>query len=145
MTTATQHAFRLAAPAIRIAPSLLSADFSRLSEDVVKIEAAGAEMIHLHVMDGHFVPNISFGVPDIKQHRPRSNSFFDAHLMISEPYWYSEPVIKAGCAHLMSHIEVDKRPRELVDKIHDLGAWKGVCLNPTSPVSSIESIIEIVD
>lgn len=137
--------FRLADPGIRIAPSLLSADFSKLAEDVAKIEAAGATMIHLDVMDGHFVPNISFGAPVIKSLRPRTKLFFDAHLMISEPARYAESFIKAGCDHLTFHIEVVNKPQELVDEIHRLGASAGVCLNPTTPLSAIEKVIKSVD
>lgn len=136
---------RLTEPGIRIAPSLLSADFSRLAQDVEKIEAAGATMLHLDVMDGHFVPNISFGIPVIKSLRPRTRLFFDAHLMISEPDRYAEPFVKAGCDHVTFHIEVANKPRELVDEIHRFGASAGVCLNPTTPVSAIEKILDIVD
>lgn len=137
--------FRLAEPAIRIAPSLLSADFSNPAEDLARIEAAGATMIHLDVMDGHFVPNISFGVPVIKSLRPRTSLYFDAHLMISEPGRYAEPFIKAGCDHLTFHIEVVNKPQELVDEIHRLGGSAGVCLNPTTPVLAIEKILKTVD
>lgn len=145
MTTATQPSFRLAAPAIRIAPSLLSADFSKLDRDVALIESAGVEMIHLDVMDGHFVPNISFGIPVIKSLRPKSNLFFDAHLMISEPGRYAEAFIKAGCDHLTFHIEVENNPRDLVGTIRGLGASAGVCMNPTTPVSAIEKVLADVD
>jgi|CXWL01.1.fsa_nt_gi ribulose-phosphate 3-epimerase len=146
MTAIAQHSkFRLATPEIRIAPSLLSADFSRLAENVARIEAAGATMLHLDVMDGHFVPNISFGVPVIRSLRPETRLFFDAHLMISEPARYAEAFIKAGCDHLTFHIEVADKPRELVDEIHRLGASAGVCLNPTTPVVAIEKILDVVD
>jgi len=145
MSQGPDSAFRLAVPGIRIAPSLLSADFSKLAEDLAGIEAAGAQMIHLDVMDGHFVPNISFGIPVVLSLRPKSKLFFDAHLMISEPDRYAEAFIKAGCDHLTFHIEVVNEPRKLVDKIRGLGASAGVCLNPTTPVSAIEKIIDSVD
>ncbi len=145
MTSKADPSFRLAMAETRIAPSLLSADFARLAEDVARIESAGATMLHLDVMDGHFVPNISFGVPVIRSLRPKTKLFFDAHLMISEPARYAEAFIKAGCDHLTFHIEVTDKPRELVDEIHRLGASAGVCLNPTTPVASIEKILDVVD
>lgn len=145
MSGVARPAFRLADPGVRIAPSLLSADFSKLDRDVALIESAGVDMIHLDVMDGHFVPNISFGVPVIKSLRPRTKLFFDAHLMISEPGRYAEPFIKAGCDHLTFHIEVENRPVELVETIHSLGASAGVCINPTTPVSAIERVLPVVD
>jgi ribulose-phosphate 3-epimerase len=128
-----------------MAPSLLAADFARLREQVAAVEAAGAEILHLDVMDGHFVPNISFGVPVIESLRPCSKMLFDAHLMITEPKRYAEAFVKAGADHITFHTEVTDNPRALVDQIRGLGASVGVCLNPTTPVSSIESILSSVD
>ena len=135
----------LATPGIRIAPSLLAADFARLAEQVALIESAGAEILHLDVMDGHFVPNISFGAPVIQALRPHSKMFFDAHLMISEPMRYAESFVKAGCDHITFHIEVTSEPAAVVDHIHALGVTAGVSLNPATPVSSIEPILDAVD
>lgn len=135
----------IATPGIRIAPSLLAADFARLAEQVALIESAGAEVLHLDVMDGHFVPNISFGVPVIQSLRPLSNMFFDAHLMISEPKRYAESFVTAGCDHVTFHIEVTSEPAAVVDHIHALGVFAGVSLNPTTPFSSIEPILDSVD
>jgi ribulose-phosphate 3-epimerase len=143
--TSSRPAFGLAAPAIRMAPSLLSADFARLADDVATIEAAGAHLLHLDVMDGHFVPNISFGVPVIRSLRPRTRLFFDAHLMISEPMRYTEAFVKAGCDHITFHIEVADKPAALVEHIHRLGVSAGVCLNPTTSIRVIEPILESVD
>ncbi len=137
--------FALASPGVRIAPSLLSADFSRLAEDVAVVESAGATVLHLDVMDGHFVPNISYGVPVIASLRPRTKSFLDAHLMIADPRRYAESFVKAGCDHITFHIETTTEPVELVDHIRSLGASVGVSLNPTTPVSAIESILDRVD
>lgn len=137
--------FKLALPGIRMAPSLLSADFSKLREDVERIERAGATVLHLDVMDGHFVPNISFGAPIIASIRDCSSMFFDAHLMIAEPKRYAEAFVKAGCDHLTFHIEVTDEPGAVVDHIRGLGVSVGVSINPTTPISKIEPIINDVD
>ncbi len=138
-------AFALSTPGIRIAPSMLSADFARLAEHVAKVESAGAEVLHLDVMDGHFVPNISYGIPVIASIRKQSTMFFDAHLMIEEPQRYAEDFVKAGCDHITFHIEVTNEPQAVVKHIRDLGVSVGVCLNPTTEIDTIESIIDQVD
>lgn len=141
-------AFALASPGIRIAPSLLAADFARLAESVAVVERAGAEVLHLDVMDGRFCPNISFGVPVIASLRPHSKMFFDAHLMIEEPKRYAEPFAKAGCDHITFHIEaseVKPDPMAVVDHIRSLGLSVGVCVNPTTPVDAIRAILPTVD
>lgn len=130
---------------VRIAPSLLSADFARLEEHVAVIERAGAEMLHIDVMDGHFVPNISFGVPIIAALRKRTKLFFDAHLMISDPLKYAESFAKAGCDLITFHIEVAPEPGKVVEHIRKQGVKVGVCLNPTTPDSTIDAIISDVD
>ncbi|MFQ5490328.1 MAG: ribulose-phosphate 3-epimerase [Phycisphaerae bacterium] len=135
----------LAEPRIRIAPSLLAADFSRLKDQVAIVEEAGAEVLHLDVMDGHFVPNISFGVPVIESLRPGSKLFFDVHLMISEPHRYAEAFAKAGADLITFHIEVADEPRELASHIRSLGSGVGVCLNPTTPVSAVAEVLPDVD
>jgi ribulose-phosphate 3-epimerase len=128
-----------------VAPSLLAADFSRLAEEMATVEAAGAEVLHLDVMDGHFVPNISFGVPVIRSLRKRSKMFFDAHLMITDPARYAEAFVEAGCDHLTFHAETVKSSQEAVERIRDLGVSVGVSLNPTTPAEALDSIIEAVD
>ena len=132
-------------PGIRIAPSLLAADFARLEQQVAVVESAGAEVLHLDVMDGHFVPNISFGAPVIASLRKCTKMFLDAHLMIAEPRRYAEAFVKAGCDHITFHIEVTNEPRVVVEHIRRLGVSVGVSLNPTTPVSTVESILDGVD
>jgi ribulose-phosphate 3-epimerase len=135
----------LAQPRIRMAPSLLSADFARLKDEIQRIEAAGAEILHLDVMDGHFVPNISFGVPVIEKLRPISKLFFDTHLMITDPVRYAEPFAKAGSDLLTFHIEVAPDPLAVVNHIRSVGVRVGVTLNPDTPVSSMRPVIGAVD
>ena len=130
---------------VRIAPSLLSADFARLADDVGAVEAAGCEVLHLDVMDGHFVPNISFGVPVIASLRKATKLVLDAHLMIAEPERYAEAFAQSGCDLLTFHIEVAEDPMAMVKHIRNLGVGVGVSLNPDTPASSIDSIIEEVD
>ena len=103
------------------------------------------EVLHLDIMDGHFVPNISFGVPVIASLRKRSKMFFDAHLMIEEPKRYAEAFVKAGCDHITFHIEVTDDPEAVVRHIRELGVSVGVSLNPTTEPDTIESIIDQVD
>jgi len=130
---------------IRIAPSLLSADFGRLAEDVGRIEAGGAEVLHLDVMDGHFVPNISFGVPVIEKLRPTSKLFFDTHLMITDPLKYAGPFAKAGSDLLTFHIEVAPEPMAIIEHIRSLDINVGITLNPGTPASAIAPAVEAVD
>jgi len=135
----------LAEPRIRVAPSLLAADFARLADHVRQVEDAGAEVLHLDVMDGHFVPNISFGVPVIEKLRPASKLFFDTHLMITDPVKYAEPFIKAGSDLLTFHIEVTDDPMKVVEHIRRLGARVGVSLNPGTEATALWPVIEAVD
>ncbi len=134
-----------AAPRLTVAPSLLAADFGRLHDEVAVIEQAGATILHLDVMDGHFVPNFSFGAPVIESLRKYTKLFLDAHLMIEEPKRYAEAFVEAGCDHITFHVEVVKDALELVEHIHGLGVSAGVALNPTTPASSIESILDRVE
>jgi ribulose-phosphate 3-epimerase len=129
---------------VRIAPSLLAADFANLGRAIEQVEGYGADLLHIDVMDGHFVPNISIGVPVIQSLRRASRLFFDAHLMISEPARYAEAFVRAGCDHLTFHIEAIENPKEVVRIIHDLGISAGVSLNPTTPAKDIWPIIDDV-
>jgi len=144
-TVTTAPAFKLQTPTIRIAPSLLAADFAGLSDQLALVENGGADLLHLDVMDGHFVPNISFGPCVIESLRPHSKLFFDAHLMIEEPQRYAEAFVKAGCDHITFHIEATDKPQDVIHAIRTLGASAGICINPKTPVSAIESVIADVD
>jgi ribulose-phosphate 3-epimerase len=130
---------------IEIAPSILSADFARLADEIAVIESAGVSMVHLDVMDGHFVPSITIGPPVIAKLRKYSSLVFDSHLMISEPAKYAERFVEAGVNHITFHIEAADEPEKLVDKIHQLGCTAGICLNPDTPVEAIEAVAPLCD
>jgi ribulose-phosphate 3-epimerase len=122
---------------VEIVPSVLAADFGCLAEEVAQVEAAGVKMIQFDIMDGHFVPNISFGPPLVAALRPRSTLVFDVHLMISEPRRYAEAFVRAGADHVTFHIETVERPLDLVDDLHKAGVTAGVALNPETNVLKI--------
>jgi ribulose-phosphate 3-epimerase len=130
---------------INIAPSILSADFSKLGEDIKTIEAAKGDMIHIDVMDGRFVPNISFGVPIIKCIRDITDLPFDVHLMIEEPSRYIKSFVDAGADIITVHIEADRHIDRTINYIKSLGAKASVALNPATPVNQIEQIFEMLD
>jgi ribulose-phosphate 3-epimerase len=130
---------------IEIAPSILSADFARLADEIAVIESAGVNIVHLDVMDGHFVPNITIGPPVIAKLRKYSNLVFDAHLMISEPAKYAQTFVEAGANHITFHIEVAEKVEDLIDELHALGVTAGICLNPETPVKAIEKIAPLCD
>ncbi len=130
---------------IEIAPSILSADFARLADEIAAIESAGVKMVHLDIMDGHFVPNITIGPPVVAKLRKYSSLVFDSHLMISEPAEYAERFVEAGVNHITFHIEAADEPEKLVDKIHEFGCTAGVCLNPDTPVEAVEAVAPLCD
>jgi ribulose-phosphate 3-epimerase len=130
---------------IEIAPSILSADFAKLADEIAEIESAGVKIVHLDVMDGHFVPNITIGPPVVAKLRRYSNLVFDAHLMISEPAKYARHFVEAGADHITFHIEVADQPEKLIDQIHKLGCTAGICLNPETPVKAIQKIAPLCD
>ena len=130
---------------IEIAPSILSADFARLADEIAVIASAGVNIVHLDVMDGHFVPNITIGPPVIAKLRKYSSLVFDSHLMISEPAKYVERFVEAGVNHITFHIEAADEPEKLIDKIHEFGCTAGICLNPDTPVKAIEVVAPLCD
>ena len=130
---------------IEIVPSVLSADFARLGDEIGQIASAGVKMVHLDVMDGHFVPNITIGPPVIAKLRKVSDLVFDAHLMISDPAQYAERFVEAGADHVTFHIEAADKPMAIIDKLHKLGRTAGICLNPDTPVEAIAQVAPLCD
>ncbi len=131
-----------------VAPSILSADFARLGEDVARVAHAGADWIHVDVMDGHFVPNITIGAPVVKSLRPVSKLPLDVHLMIENPERYVEDFAKAGADFLTIHIEAMKSPSEteaLLRRIRHLGVKPGITLRPVTPVEQLFPFLSLVD
>ncbi len=130
---------------ILIAPSILSADFSRLGEEIKTIEKAGADWVHVDVMDGHFVPNITIGPPVVKKIRKVTNLFFDVHLMISEPAKYVDRFIDAGSDLITFHVESNDDPMAVIDMIRKKGKKVGVTLKPGTEFALIEPFLNKVD
>jgi ribulose-phosphate 3-epimerase len=139
----TIEALRQARPVI--APSLLASDFSRLHDEIEKLEAAGVHELHLDVMDGHFVPNISFGFPVIEAIRRCTKLPIDVHLMISEPGRYIERFREAGADLITFHVETVDDPRPLLRQIRKLGAVAGLTLNPPTPIEAVEPYLNDCD
>ncbi|MHC5060069.1 MAG: ribulose-phosphate 3-epimerase [Planctomycetota bacterium] len=128
-----------------MAPSILSADFADLASEIAQVEAAGAKIVHLDVMDGHFVPNITIGPVVVAKLREHCKAFFDTHLMITDPEKYAKSFVEAGSNHLTFHIEAVNEPKRLIEYIHSLGVTCGVSLNPETPAEAIEGVAEMCD
>ena len=128
-----------------IAPSILSADFARLAEQVQAVEAAGVRLIHVDVMDGHFVPNISIGPPVVKSLRRATDLFLECHLMIAEPDRYAAAFAEAGAQRILVHQETCPHLHRSLQLIRDQGVGAGVVLNPATPALLIDEVLDLVD
>ncbi|WHY68669.1 ribulose-phosphate 3-epimerase [Neobacillus sp. SuZ13] len=130
---------------VKIAPSILSADFSKLGEEILAVEKGGADYIHIDVMDGHFVPNITIGPLIVESIRPITKLPLDVHLMIENPDQYIEAFVKAGADYITVHVEACRHLHRTIQNIKSFGIKAGVVLNPATPVESIQHIIGEID
>jgi ribulose-phosphate 3-epimerase len=130
---------------VELVPSILSADFANLASEIRQVTNAGAKMVHLDVMDGHFVPNITLGPPVVAWIRKCTEAFLDTHLMITHPEQYAEAFVKAGANNITFHIETVKDPADFIRRLRDFGVTVGVTLNPPTPVKTIEKVAVLCD
>ncbi|HEY5885292.1 MAG TPA: ribulose-phosphate 3-epimerase [Pyrinomonadaceae bacterium] len=130
---------------VDIAPSILSADFSRLSEEIQAVERGGATILHVDVMDGHFVPNLTVGLPVVKSLAQATRLPIDAHLMISEPGRYAEQFVEAGAKMVSVHVEADAHLHRTLTSIRDAGAAAGIVINPATPVEGLSEALPYAD
>ena len=143
MATAALQAIRDSAPAVL--PSLLLCDFGDLKGEVAELSAAGAGVLHLDVMDGNFVPNLTYGMPIVEGLRRHTEMPLDVHLMINDPLAYAKPMVNAGADMLTFHVEAVRDPVETAGKLKDLGVGVGIALNPETPLASFGEAISMVD
>ncbi len=130
---------------VEIVPSILSADFARLADEIGRVERGGASILHLDVMDGHFVPNLTIGPPVVESIRKCTKLHLDCHLMIEEPDRYAHAFVEAGANSVSVHYEACRHLDAVLDKIRAGGAMAGVVLNPATPVSVLEDAVEVAD
>ena len=130
---------------VEIVPSILSANFARLAEEITRVERGGATMLHLDVMDGHFVPNLTIGPPVVESIRQCTRLHLDVHLMIENPERYVTEFVKAGANSVLVHYEACRHLDGTLEMIHEAGAMAGVVLNPATPVAVLENVLEVAD
>ena len=130
---------------VRIVPSILSADFARLADDIARIEEGGADWVHVDVMDGHFVPNLTYGVKVIETMRRITNLPLDVHLMVEKPEDFLESFAQAGAATLTIHVEVSPHLQRQLCRIKELGCMAGAALNPSTPVGAVSEVARDLD
>ena len=130
---------------VLVSPSILASDFANLEREIQAVEAAGADLIHVDVMDGHFVPNISIGVPVVQSLRPVTKLPLDVHIMISDPLFYAESFAKAGADTIVFHIESDSEVQATIDKIKSFGVSVGIALKPATPASTLVPFLNQLD
>ena len=130
---------------IEIVPSILSADFARLADEIGRVERGGASILHLDVMDGHFVPNLTIGPPVVESIRKSTRLHLDCHLMIEEPDRYARTFVEAGANSVSVHYEACRHLDAVLDQIRGAGAMAGVVLNPATPVTVLEDVLEMAD
>ena len=130
---------------LEIVPSILSADFANLCDEIQQVTDEGVEVVHLDIMDGHFVPNITIGPPVVRWIRRCTDAVLDTHLMVTDPQTYAPEFIKAGSDNITFHIETVSNPIDFVNRLHDMGVTVGITLNPETPVETVEKVAPLCE